>query len=147
MRERLMRRMNDLSEFMHELKQRFTEWYNATHGRKGGGTFWSDRFKSVLVEGRCKPLSTVAAYIDLNPVRAGMVEDPKDYRWCGYAAGLSGVGLARDGIREVVRQFLAVYNKHESQVSVMGMYRVILFGKLDKGRPGKVTARRNRQGI
>jgi putative transposase len=139
LRERLMRRMNDLSAFMQELKQRFTEWFNATHERTGGGTFWSDRFKSVLVEGRCKPLSTVAAYIDLNPVRAGMVEDPKDYRWCGYAAGLSGVGLAREGIREVVRQFLAVYNKHESRVSVMGMYRVILFGKLDKGRPGKVT--------
>jgi len=42
---------------------------------------------------------------------------------------LSGVGLAREGIREVVRQFLAVYNKHESQVSVMGMYRVILVGR------------------
>jgi putative transposase len=139
LREKLLRRMNDLSAFMHELKQRFTEWYNAKHERKGGGTFWSDRFKSVLVEGRCRPLSTVAAYIDLNPVRAGMVEDPKDYRWCGYAAGLSGVTLAREGIREVVRQFLAVYNRHESPVDVMGMYRVILFGKLEKGRPGKVT--------
>jgi hypothetical protein len=27
----------------------------------------------------------MAAYIDLNPVRAGLVKDPKDYRWCGYA--------------------------------------------------------------
>jgi len=140
LRERLMRRMNDLSAFMHELKQRYTEWYNAAHNREGGGSFWSDRFKSVLVEGRCKPLSTVAAYIELNPVRAGMVEDPKDYRWCGYAAGLSGVAFAREGIREVVRQFLAVYNRREEQVSVMGIYRVILFGKLDKGGLGKVTA-------
>jgi len=139
LRERLMRRMNDLSAFMHELKQRYTEWYNAANHREGGGSFWSDRFKSVLVEGRCKPLSTVAAYIELNPVRAGIVSDPKDYRWCGYAAGLSGVALAREGIREVMRQFLAVYNRREEQVSVMGLYRVILFGKLDKGRPGKVT--------
>jgi len=138
MRERLRRRMNDLSEFMHELKQRFTEWYNAAHERTGGGTFWSDRFKSVLVEGRCRPLSSVAAYIELNPVRAGIVEDPKDYRWCGYAAGLAGVALAREGIREVVRQFLAVYNKRESEVSVMAMYRVILLGKLEKSSPASV---------
>jgi len=139
LRERLTCRMNDLSEFMHELKQRYTEWYNGAHERTGGGTFWADRFKSVLVEGRCKPLSTVAAYIELNPVRAGMVEDPKDYRWCGYAAGLSGVALAGEGIREVVSQFLAVYNKRENQVDVMAMYRVILLGKLEKGSSGTVT--------
>lgn len=42
---------------------------------------WEDRFRSVLVEGRGHALRTMAAYIDLNPVRAGLCEDPKDYRW------------------------------------------------------------------
>ena len=37
-------------------------------------------------------------YIDLNPVRAGLVEDPKDYRFCGYAAAVAGNALARKGL-------------------------------------------------
>jgi hypothetical protein len=48
-----------------------------------------ERFKSVLVEGAGNPLQTMAAYIDLNPVRAGLVEDPKDYRFCGYAEAVA----------------------------------------------------------
>ena len=40
----------------------------------------------------------VAAYIDLNPVRAGMVEDPADYRWSSYGAAVAGDASAQDGI-------------------------------------------------
>ena len=51
------------------------------------------------------PLQTMAAYIDLNPVRAGIVKDPKDYRFCGYAEAVgssSGSGLsARKGIQSI----------------------------------------------
>jgi len=53
-----------------------------------------DRFKSVLGEA----LRTMAAYIDLNPVRAGLVKDPKDYRWCGYAEVLGGTRRAQRGL-------------------------------------------------
>jgi hypothetical protein len=38
----------------------------------------------VVVEGTGQALGAMAAYIDLNPVRAGMVQDPNDYRWSGY---------------------------------------------------------------
>ena len=58
--------------------QRFTMWYNHNYGRVG--TLWSERFKSTLVEGKRFTLQIVAAYIDLNPVRAGIVRDPKQYR-------------------------------------------------------------------
>jgi REP element-mobilizing transposase RayT len=69
--ERYQRRMGDISIFMKELKQRFSQWYNRSKGRKG--TLWEERYKSVLVEGDEKALMTVAAYIDLNPLRADMV--------------------------------------------------------------------------
>jgi hypothetical protein len=72
---------------MKVLKQRFSVWYNRSHERFG--TLWAERFKSVLVEGKGNALQTVAAYIDLNPVRAGLVEDPKDYRFCGYAEAVA----------------------------------------------------------
>jgi hypothetical protein len=57
--------------------------------RCGYGTLWAERFKSVLVEGQGNSLQTMAAYIDLNPVRAGLVVDPKDYRFCGYAEAVA----------------------------------------------------------
>jgi hypothetical protein len=57
--------------------------YNRRHGRYGA--FWAERFKSLLLEGG-QAVATVAAYIDLNPVRAALCADPKDYPYCGYAA-------------------------------------------------------------
>ena len=79
--DRYRQRMGSLSIFIKELKQRFTQTYNRRKGRRG--TLWEDRYKSVLVEGDPQALMTIAAYIELKPVRAGMVENPEDYRWCG----------------------------------------------------------------
>jgi putative transposase len=80
-------RMHDLSEFMKGLLIRFTRWFNRTHSRTG--TLWEERFKSVMVESGTAT-RTVAAYIDLNPVRAGMVADPADYRWSSYGEAVGG---------------------------------------------------------
>ncbi len=92
----LKKRFCDLSLFVKEVKERFSRWFNKRRGRRG--TLWMDRFKSVLVEGKGEPLRTMAAYIDLNPVRAGLVKDPKDYRWCGYAEALGGSRRAQRGL-------------------------------------------------
>ena len=97
LRGRLLARMGDVSGFMKELKQRFSIWYNHSHSRYG--TLWAERFKSVLVENTATALRTVAAYIDLNPVRAGLVKDPKDYRFCGYAEALAGAKQAQAGMK------------------------------------------------
>lgn len=99
-RERLLKRMGDVSAFMKELKQRFSRWYNQSHKRLG--TLWAERFKSVLVEDDSEALRTVAAYIDLNPCRAGLVGDPKDYRFSGYAEALGGDARAQAGLLKVM---------------------------------------------
>ncbi|MBL9126449.1 MAG: chemotaxis protein CheW, partial [Verrucomicrobiales bacterium] len=102
-------------------KQRFTQWYNVRVGRKG--TLWEDRFKSVLVDGAGRALATMAAYIDLNPVRAGIVRDPKDYRWSGYGEAMAGrkrakvalqfvVTAARRGTEETVSRSLESYRQY-----------------------------------
>jgi REP element-mobilizing transposase RayT len=80
-------RMHDLSQFMKGLLIRFTRWFNRTHNRTG--TLWEERFKSVIVESGVAA-RTLAAYIDLNPVRAGMVKDPADYRWSSYGEAIGG---------------------------------------------------------
>ncbi len=94
-------RMYDVSEFMKTFKQRFAVFYNANHGRRAAGPMWTDRFKSVLVEESESAQVTVAAYIDLNPVRAGIVEDPKEYRWSGYGEALGRGGRALGGLSQL----------------------------------------------
>lgn len=120
-RERLLERMHDVSEFMKTVKQRFSVWYNKSHDRYG--TLWADRFKSVLVEAEIRALATVAAYIDLNAVRAAMVENPSEYRWCGYAEAMGGAKRARQGLGAIFG------NRHEDWESVAADYRMVLFGK------------------
>ena len=93
-------RMHDLSCFVGELKQRISQWYNLKNDRKG--PLWEDRFKSVLVQGTPGVLATVAAYIDLNAVRAGIVREPKEWRWCGYAEAAAARSLSREGIYEIL---------------------------------------------
>ncbi len=65
LKDRFFARMYDLSAFMKVVKQRFTQFFNRKHGRRG--TLWEDRFKSVLVEDG-HAARVVAAYIDLNPL-------------------------------------------------------------------------------
>jgi len=98
-RRRQLALMGDVSAFMKLAKQRFAIWYNKSHQRFG--TLWAERFKSVLVEGKPRLLETMAAYIDLNPVRAGLVTDPKDYRFCGYAEAVAGHKPARLGLQAI----------------------------------------------
>jgi REP element-mobilizing transposase RayT len=128
-RQRLLARMSDLSEFMKTVKQRFSIWYNRNHGNRKG-TLWMDRFKSVLVEGQGNPLQTMAAYIDLNPVRAGLVEDPKDYRFCGYAEAVAGGVAAKRGIACIWAAYAdgGVRAGVTTQVALK-MYRELIFGK------------------
>jgi len=106
---RLRARMYDVSAFVKTIKQRFSQWYNRREGR--ARTLWEERFKSVMVEPPSHTvreredvgaLATLAAYIDLNAVRAGIVKDPKDYRWCGYGEAVAGRERARAGLTAVL---------------------------------------------
>ena len=118
-REGYIKRMGDVSEYMKELKQRFSIWYNRTHNRVG--TLWAERFKSVLVEPSGSALRTVAAYIDLNAVRARFCRDPKDYRFCGYGEACAGGRMAQMGLSSVMGE--------KGWRRAGWEYRLILFGK------------------
>ena len=129
-RRKLLARMGDVSEFMKTIKQRFSVWFNRTHQRYG--TLWADRFKSVLVEGSGNPLQTMAAYIDLNPVRAGMVEDPKDYRFCGYAEAVAGEGKAQLGLAFIWSDSIKLKQMKDGSHAldeVLSAHRMLIFGK------------------
>ena len=131
-------RMHDLSQFMKGLLIRFTRWFNRVHSRKG--TLWEERFKSVIVE--CGVAArTMAAYIDLNPVRAGMVADPADYRWSSYGeavgGGVKGNGKkAREGLVRAYFCDQGVGFEAEKWREVSRLYRRLMGLALSR-KPGR----------
>jgi putative transposase len=70
-----------VSQMMQALGRRYVGRFNARHGRTG--TLWEGRFKAGLVDSDRYAL-TCYRYIELNPVRAGMVSDPARYRWSSH---------------------------------------------------------------
>jgi hypothetical protein len=78
----LREKLSNLSEFVREIKVGFARYYNRRHNRRG--YFWGDRFKSVIVEDGATLINCLA-YIDLNPLRAGLVDRPEEYRWNSLA--------------------------------------------------------------
>jgi len=107
-----------IGRLMQMLGRRFVGYFNARHGRSG--TLWEGRYKACLVDGEGYVLRCTR-YIDLNPVRARMTDDPADYRWssCAALCGLrdepllsphsSLLALGSD-IRERARAYLQLLN-------------------------------------
>jgi putative transposase len=76
-----------ISATMQDLGRRFVRVMNAVHGRTG--TLWEARFRSSIIDTENYFLAC-QRYIELNPVRAGLVSQPAEYRWSShlyYAAG------------------------------------------------------------
>jgi hypothetical protein len=122
-------RMFSLSAFMKSLKQRFTAWYNRVNDRRG--TLWEGRYKSLIVEGEGAALRTMATYIDLNPVRAGITDDPGKYRWSGYAEAMAGKAEAIEGM-----------------VTLTGMTAENVYGRgLGEAAPVESVAQRKRRQV
>ena len=127
-------RMHDLSEFMKTLLHRFSCWFNRQHERRG--TLWEERYKSVIVESGIAA-RTMAAYIDLNPVRAGMVTDPAEYRWSSYGeavgGGAKGNGKkAREGLVRASLCHEGVGFEVERWKEVVRTYRRVMGLALDR---------------
>lgn len=105
------KKLGDISEYVKAIKNTFSRWYNKKYQRTG--YFWGDRFKSVLVE-EGEALMNMLIYIDLNPVRAGVVQLPEEYRWSsiGYRIGKGNDKfLSFDGLYETDAEALKEYLK------------------------------------
>jgi putative transposase len=143
LRPKYIRRMADLSEFEKILKQGFSSWYNRHNDRKG--TLWMGRFGSTITEDSPQSAMVMAAYVDLNPVRAGLVNDPEDYPYCGYAVALEGNERCRKGIMRILqidswdraletyRGFLMANGRTEVTGKSVKMGRKFLLKTLEEG--------------
>lgn len=115
--EKMRNRMFNLSSFLKDLKLKFSKWYNKENERKG--TLWEERFKSLLVESTLQSLMRVSAYIELNAVRANIVKEPHQYKWCSYTEAIAGGQKARNGIVNL----MTVFTKNASWDEVAKEYR------------------------
>jgi putative transposase len=70
-----------ISQLMQALGRYYVRYINTSHNRTG--TLWEGRFRSTLVDSE-RYFLLLSRYIELNPVRAGMVEHPAEYSWSSY---------------------------------------------------------------
>ena len=87
--------IHDISFIIGNFEQRFVQWFNKEHS--SWGRLFGQRFDSEMVEvsPQSDSLLRVMAYISLNPVRAGIVTDPKDFFFCGYSDRLAGGSVGK----------------------------------------------------
>jgi len=76
-----------VNKMMQSLGRVYVRYFNHKFGRSG--TLWEGRFKACLIDSENYPLE-VYRYIELNPVRAGMVDDPAEYSWLSYQSNALG---------------------------------------------------------
>ncbi len=143
--ESFKRRMADLSQFVKEVKERYSRWFNKRRERRG--TLWMDRFKSVLVEGSRRQGSSVkkeldavramAAYIDLNPVRAGLVKEAREYAWSGYGEACAGKRRGQRGLSRVLGRAVDGWEGQRVEAAYAGMLTGV-DGETGRRRSGEV---------
>lgn len=81
-----------IPQMMQALGRRYVRYFNDTHGRSG--TLWEGRYRSTLIQSE-RYLLACMAYLDLNPVRAGIVARAQDYPWSSHG---HYIGLQQDAL-------------------------------------------------
>jgi REP element-mobilizing transposase RayT len=74
----LIKHSNNMSEFMREVQLSFSKWFNKSRAYKRNGALWQDRFQCQLIQSDVY-LWSCLQYIEMNPVRAKICNDPADY--------------------------------------------------------------------
>ena len=127
-----------VSKLMQSLAGRYVQFVNATHGRSG--TLWGGRYKASIVESE-RYLMTCYRYIEMNPVRAGLVRHAADYRWSSH--GHNAMGEDNDLIVEHAL-YQALEPSFEGRRSA---YRELFPGRLDDALIGKIRDALNQERI
>jgi len=88
----LTNRGGTLAEIMKGINLSYAQYYKGRY--RHTGHFWQDRYKSIIIS-KDDYLLACGSYVELNPVRAKVVEDPKEYKWSSYNAYAYG---KKDGV-------------------------------------------------
>jgi putative transposase len=111
-----------ISNMMQSVGRRYVRYFNREYRRSG--TLWEGRFKSSLVQSETYLLQC-QRYIELNPVRAGMVSDPAQYVWSSYQCHALGKAVKMSTPHE---EYLALGDSDSARQSV---YRALFCTHVD----------------
>jgi len=149
-----------ISQMMQALGRRYVYYINHEHQRTG--TLWEGRFKAALIDTEAY-LLTCMRYIELNPVRAAMVEHPGEYHWSSYAANAQGrsdalitshtlylaldasPALRQQAYRELFRHHLGADDLHDIRESLN--HELVLGRSHFKDKIEAMTERQTRLGL
>lgn len=120
-----------ISQALRRTGQTYVQSFNQRHGRTG--PLWQGRFKSSLVDSDAYALRVIR-YIELNPVRAALAEQPDDYRWSSVHTHL---GRAQDPLIAPHPAYLALAADRRSQAEA---YRLWLNAPLDADELARIRA-------
>ena len=122
------------SRVMKQLGQRYVQYINRTYRRSG--TLWEGRFRSCLVAEE-DYFFGCHRYIELNPVRAGMVGHPGEYRWSSYGANAQGVA------NQMVRPHALYQQLGTDAASRQEVYREFFRYQIDLGLVDQIRTATN----
>jgi len=114
--EHYRKRLFDVAEFMRNVQMAYARWYNRTYERHG--RFWADRYKSVILGDEAAVLDCIL-YVELNPVRAGLVDRPEE--WQGSSVFFREI--ARDGWLMPLKRVMG----RPSRKNALVEYRALLY--------------------
>ena len=124
-----------VSRMMQATGRHYVRYFNHTYGRTG--TLWEGRFKSCLVDVE-DYLLACQRYIELNPVRAGMVAVPEDYSWSSYKANGFGKRMRLWTPHRVYLDLGATIRERATA------YRELFAGHIDERLVGQIRKATNR---
>lgn len=127
-------RQDGPSLLMKHLGQRYVQYVNRSYRRSG--TLWEGRFRSSIVQEQ-EYLLRCHCYIELNPVRAGMVSCPRDYGWSSYLSNAEGVPSRLLTPHE---EYVALGAREEERLEA---YRALFRTELDSKEAGEIRLAAN----
>jgi putative transposase len=116
-----------ISKTLQSVGRRYVQYFNSTYKRTG--TLWEGRYKATIIDSE-QYLLTCMRYIELNPIRAGMVKKPNEYPWSSYTANAEGKINNLIKIHDVYRK-LGV-NEEERRSAYQQLFRLRI-GQSDLG--------------
>ena len=113
-----------ISRVFQSVGRRYVQYFNATYQRSG--TLWEGRYRATVVDSE-RYLMTVTRYIELNPVRAGMVGTPGDYRWSSYRRNARGAtGPDADWLTPHPQYLNLGRSDSERQLAYQGLFQTAI---------------------
>ena len=112
---------HSVSEIMHRINGEFAKWYNFKRKRKGH--FWQNRFKSPLIKDEAYFLRC-GIYIELNAVRAGLIDHPSQWKFCSVRTHIKG---EKNKLVDISPVYLSLGRDEKER---MEEYKKILYSEL-----------------